>query len=160
MKVTLVAARAGDLDDAGPELTRGLDLGFRDPGVGRASVGEVLDTLSQVDRPEAWGAFWALSRELGAYVGLCGFKTAPGLEGEVEIAYYTLPGLEGRGFATAMAAALVTRARAQGASVVTANTLPEQNASGRVLIRNAFVFMGPAQDPEDGLVWAWRLDLG
>ncbi len=38
-----------------------------------------------------------------------------------------------------------------------AQTLPEKNASTRILEKLGFSFMGPVQHPEDGEVWEWRL---
>ena len=67
----------------------------------------------------------------------------------------TFPAQEGRGHATAMAAALVDIAAAAGASLAIAHTLPEENASTGALRRNGFIHAGEVMDPEDGLVWRW-----
>ena len=40
--------------------------------------------------------------------------------------------------------------------VVRAHTLPQANASTRVLGKCGFTFTGPVEDPEDGLVWRWE----
>ena len=76
----------------------------------------------------------------------------------MEVAYFTFPGEEGRGIASAMAAALVQVARAGGpeVAVVRAHTLPERNASCRVLEKAAFQHVGTVIDPEDGPVWRWE----
>src|SRR5437667_8287355 len=44
-----------------------------------------------------------LAQEMGGtkLVGACGFKGNPDAEGSVEIAYFTFPAYEGRGYATA-----------------------------------------------------------
>lgn len=96
-----------------------------------------------------------LAIEDGAPVGACAFKTPPTAEG-VEIAYFTFPGHEGRGVATRMARRLVEIAESQGVPM-RAQTLPEKNASTRILEKLGFSFMGPVQHPEDGEVWEWRL---
>jgi RimJ/RimL family protein N-acetyltransferase len=89
-------------------------------------------------------------------VGTCGFKSAPS-QGRVELAYYTFPGNEGRGVATAMAAELVAMAnRTDPAVTVAAQTLPERNASHRVLEKQGFSCVGPVEHPEDGLVLEWQ----
>src|SRR5262245_17142377 len=63
----------------------------------------------------------------GAFVG-------PPANGEVEIAYYTLPAFEKMGYAKQTAAALVKIARnSQPDIVLIAKTLPEPNASSRIL---------------------------
>ena len=92
-------------------------------------------------------------------VGTCAFKSAPDAVRCVEIAYMTFPAFESMGHATRMAALLVEIAVAGGAAAAIAHTLPEENASTRVLRRNGFGFAGEAQDPEDGLVWRWERPL-
>ena len=88
-------------------------------------------------------------------VGTCGFKSPP-RDGRVEIAYFTFPGAEGRGIATAMAAALVAMAKPFPVAVA-AQTLPERNASHRVLEKLGFRHVETVVHPEDGIVWEWRL---
>ena len=91
------------------------------------------------------------------YVGLCAFKGVP-RGGKVELAYHTFPAFEGRGIATAMCKYLIDIARrADGALTVTARTLPETNASTRVLEKNGFHLSGTVTDPEDGEVYEWVL---
>jgi RimJ/RimL family protein N-acetyltransferase len=93
-------------------------------------------------------------------VGTCAFKTAPA-EGCVEIAYFTFPAYEGRGIATAMARRLVELARGrQPDIVVTAQTLPERNASNAILEKLDFRLAGMATDADAGDVWEWRLGPG
>ena len=94
----------------------------------------------------------------GACVGTCAFKCAP-RDGRVELAYFTFPGYEGRGLATRMCSELVTLARrADPAIVITAQTLPERNASTRVLEKTGFRWDSELDHPEDGRIWEWRLD--
>lgn len=102
------------------------------------------------------GYFATADRQL---VGSCGFVGNPGAEGEVEIAYFTFPGGEGRGCATLMAGALVEIARRAGAARVVAHTLPERNASCRVLERNGFARAGEGHDAEVGPTWRWARAL-
>ena len=105
-------------------------------------------------RPAPWGSYIAF-RDGGA-VGLGAFKSAPDDQGEVEIAYMTFPAYEGRGHATAIAAALTEIAIGAGSALVIAHTLPVENASNRALRRNGFAFAGDVVDPEDGPVWRWE----
>ncbi len=98
-----------------------------------------------------------LALEGGRAVGTCAFP-APPARGRVEIAYYTFPGEERRGVASAMAAALVALARAADpALLVYAHTLPGHGASATVLARAGFALAGVVRHPEDGPVWEWRL---
>lgn len=100
---------------------------------------------------------WAgyLAEEEGVFVGTCAFKTPPD-SGAVEIAYFTFPEYEGRGFATRMAEWLVDIAKRNGVATVKAQTLMERNASMRILEKLKFVFVGSVLHPEDGLVWEWH----
>lgn len=120
---------------------------------------EVLRATSKlyesVGYEEPWVGYLALADS--TTVGTCAFKSPP-RDGRVEIAYCTFPGHEGRGFATAMAAELVVMARQNRPSVlVAAQTLPERNASHRILEKLGFRHVTTLDHPEDGTVWEWRL---
>jgi RimJ/RimL family protein N-acetyltransferase len=96
-------------------------------------------------------------------VGKGGFKGPPSAEGVVEIAYMVLPEYQGQGFGTAAAQALVDYAFSSGqVRCARAHTLPESNASTRILTRCGFAYIGEVVDPDDGLVWRWekRCDAG
>lgn len=92
-------------------------------------------------------------------LGFGGFVAPPSADGTVEIGYLTFPAHEGSGVATAIAAGLVAMARASGAQQVVAHTLPCENASTQVLVRNRFQRNGEAIDKDEGLVWRWELSL-
>ena len=125
-----------------------------DDATAREVLTQTVDLLTRDPRPQPWGSYLAYEDE--AAVGICAFKAAPDAAGAVELAYMTFPAFEGRGHATAMAAALTRIAFAAGAPLVIAHTLPQENASTRALLRNGFRFAGEAIDPEDGLVWRWE----
>ena len=98
-----------------------------------------------------------LAVEAGECVGTCAFKSAPAA-GRVEIAYFTFPGNEGRGVASRMAGALIEVARRGAPGIrVFAQTLPEPNASTRVLEKHGFQWIGEIDHPEDGKIWEWEL---
>lgn len=103
---------------------------------------------------------WAgyLVAEQGVFIGTCAFK-APPESGEVEIAYFTFPEHEGRGVATLMAQSLVDLARKHGVVKIKAQTLPETNASTRILEKLGFQFFGPIIHPTDGEVWEWHKSI-
>jgi RimJ/RimL family protein N-acetyltransferase len=42
------------------------------------------------------------------------------------------------------------------ARTIRAHTMPEQNASTRVLEKCGFRWLGEVVDPEDGAVWRWE----
>jgi len=97
--------------------------------------------------------------ENGTIVGTCAFRSPP-RNGEVEIAYFTFPGFEGRGLATEMARQLIQIVKdTEPGTRIFAFTLPEKNASNRILQKLGFGFAGETRD-EDGLVvWRWELAL-
>lgn len=102
--------------------------------------------------------FFVVERDSDLVVGSAGFKGPPDADGVVEIAYGIVPSREGRGYATEAARALMQFAAADSrVRVVRAHTLPEPNASTRVLTKCGFVHVGPVIDPEDGPVWRWEL---
>lgn len=101
--------------------------------------------------------FSVISKLSGIAVGQCGFKGPPSNEGLVEIAYAIEEVHRGKGYATEAASALVSFAFNDArVKRVCAHTLPEANASTRILTKCGFQFRGSAMDPDDGLVWRWE----
>jgi len=93
----------------------------------------------------------------GQCVGTCGFKSPP-TDWRVEIAYFTFPGYEDRGYATAMAQQLIDIARDRDPRIqIAAQTLPGINASTAILRKLGFVQVAEVQDPDAGTVWEWCL---
>ena len=87
----------------------------------------------------------------GAFVG-------PPTPAGVEIAYFTRADREGRGHAGRTAAALVGIARAADPALpVWAKTLPQHNASTRILQQLGFSPTGIVQDHDIGDAWRWEL---
>ena len=101
--------------------------------------------------------FSMVQRDSEVIVGTAGFKGPPGADGMVEIAYGVAAEHQGKGFATEAAQALVAYAFDSGqVRAVRAHTLPEANASTRVLTKCGFQHLGKVIDPEDGSVWRWE----
>ena len=106
---------------------------------------------------DPWGGYFAVDEDTHEVVGSCAFKTPPTAEGSVEIAYFTYPPFEGRGYATEMARQLVEMATQAGTvGSIVAHTLPEPSASTRVLEKAGLALVGEVIDPDDGLVWRWH----
>lgn len=131
-------------------------LTAKDPSM---SVPMVLEQTAALYRRRGFQPPWLgyLALEDSTWLGTCAF-TGPPEHGEVEIAYFTFPGQEGRGVATRMASALVkatTAAAAAGQLVLIAHTLPEESASTCILRRLGFRLLGTVEHPEDGSVWKW-----
>jgi RimJ/RimL family protein N-acetyltransferase len=99
-----------------------------------------------------------VERDTHHAIGAAGFKGPPDATDAVEIAYGIVPSLEGRGYATEAASALVTYAfEHEQVRLVRAHTLPESNASTRVLTKCGFRKTAEVVDPDDGPVWRWEL---
>jgi RimJ/RimL family protein N-acetyltransferase len=104
-------------------------------------------------RPVAW-----LASEDNVVVGMVSFtKRAP--DGRYELGYGTAPAFNGQGVMTRTLAALLPIARAQGHDGLTAETSVDNPASQRVLEKNGFARTGTRDDPEDGALICWAIDL-
>lgn len=126
----------------------------------RRVIGERLGPGSVAAEELHWGGYFAVDSESGEVVGSCAFKTPPTSDGAVEIAYFTYPGFEGRGYATEMARRLVELARGSTeVRRVIAHTLQEAGPSTRALEKIGMTFGGEVIDPEDGPVWRWYVDV-
>jgi [ribosomal protein S5]-alanine N-acetyltransferase len=120
-----------------------------------------LARLRALTSADPWTlGFTLVHRESDTAVGSAGFKGPPTADGMVEIAYGVHPDHQGKGYATEAAQALTAYAFSSGkVRVVWAHTLPEPNASTRVLAKCGFRRIGEVIDPEDGLVWRWEKDI-
>jgi ribosomal-protein-alanine N-acetyltransferase len=104
-----------------------------------------------------WSPFLVVYPESPAVIGLCGFKGPAAADGMIELGYGIAPAFRGRGLATEAAAALVNEARrCVRLARVIAHTLPETNASARVLLKLGFFRAANVNDPEDGVIWRWE----
>ena len=106
--------------------------------------------------------YWALEdKATGKFlgeVGLANFhrEMDPPLGDIPEAGWVLSPAAQGKGYATEAAAALTNFAFTQNIPTVRAHTLPETNASTRVLTKCGFEHLGEVIDPEDGRVWRWE----
>ena len=117
-----------------------------------------LAGLRGASGPDPWEhGFFLIERARREVIGTAGFKGPPDADGTVEIAYGVVPSVEGRGYATEAAGALVRFAAAdERVRLIRAHTLPHLNASTRVLRKCGFVHIGEVVDSEDGPVWRWE----
>jgi [ribosomal protein S5]-alanine N-acetyltransferase len=141
-------------------------------GERRLLLGEQVGTLREIGGATAaflariggetrWGPFLAVEPASRLVVGSCAYKGPPDAAGAVEIAYFTFPPYEGKGYATAMAGHLIALAAAPPpARTVRAHTLPERNASVSILEKLGFAHLGEVLDPDDGPVWRWERGPG
>jgi RimJ/RimL family protein N-acetyltransferase len=117
--------------------------------------------VQSMTQPDPWTlGFSLVERTTGVSVGVCGFTGPPKEDGVLEIAYGIESEHQGRGYATEAAGALVAYAVRSGkVRIVCAHTLPEANASGRVLTKCGFRHVGEVIHPEDGRVWRWEIGI-
>ena len=122
----------------------------------RDAVTQTLSLVARLPRAPRWGGYLAADEETGRVIGTCGFKHGPEESGRVEIAYFTFPGNEGKGYATAMATELLHMALgSHEVREVIAHTLPGPNASTRILEKIGLRCTGPVEHSEDGTIWRW-----
>lgn len=155
--ITPALAKALDHGPETVEARHGARLDEEVEEVVREVVDESLELLAEVPRKAPWGCYLALDAYTRKLVGTCGFKAGPDAEHAVEIAYYTFPPYEGRGFATAMAKALMEIAAASPeVRRVIAHAVLETGASTRILEKMGLRYTGPVEDPEEGTVGLWE----
>jgi RimJ/RimL family protein N-acetyltransferase len=130
-------------------------------GVDEPVVLEHVRRIAEELRRDGYpGGQWMMVAD-GEVVGLCGIKTPPSAEGDVELGYGVAASRRRRGHATAAIAALIKAARRDPAvRAILALTAPDNVASHRVLTRNGFSCEGAGIDPQDGAeILRWRKSL-
>ena len=134
--------------------------GLRDFFCGGEVSPQWLEQLRAAQGVNPWTfGFAVLGPEGGEVIGSASFKGPP-IDGAAEVAYAIVPAWQGKGFATAALEKLIVFAAADGrARLLRAHTLPENNASTRVLTKNGFTKTGEVVDPDDGPVWRWERSL-
>ncbi len=132
--------------------------GLRDFFVSKDVSPEWLEQLKASMTVDVWtNGFGIVHKASGTVIGSAGFKGPPDADGLVEIAYGVVPQHQGKGYATEAAQALVEFAFKTGqVERVRAHTLPQPNASTKVLTKCGFRHVGEVNDPEDGSVWRWE----
>jgi [ribosomal protein S5]-alanine N-acetyltransferase len=121
------------------------------------SLERTRDALAADPSGARWGPRLFVVDDPPTLVGWGGFKGAPDADGAVEIGYAIAPAWEGRGVATAAVGAMLREAwDAPEVRCVVAHTLPETNASVRVLEKSGFARAGENLDGDVGVVWRFR----
>jgi [ribosomal protein S5]-alanine N-acetyltransferase len=111
-----------------------------------AALRPTRDALAEDPDGSRWGARFFLAGEPPELVGWGGFKGPP-KDGTVELGYEIAESRRGRGLATGAALAMLDEAFADDSvTAVIAHTLPESNASSRVLEKAGFRFHGEAEE--------------
>jgi [ribosomal protein S5]-alanine N-acetyltransferase len=106
-----------------------------------------------------WGTRFFVAGDPPELVGWGGFKGPP-RGGVVEVGYEIAERRRGRGLATAATRAMLAEAFAdERVTVVIAHTLPERNASNRVLEKAGFGWDGVAREGGE-VVWRYSRSRG
>ena len=129
------------------EIRRTLDANGMDDGVHiRLTLSRGVKATSGMDP--------RLNRSGPTLILLAEWK--PPVYDEAEITYFTFPGHEGQGVATAMVSMLLDVAETHAPGIrLTAQTLIRRNASHRVLEKVGFVEQKTISNLEDGSVLQW-----
>lgn len=121
---------------------------------------EIVDTYLAYYPTIGYNPPWigyVAATDAGEPVGFGGYKGGP-KNNKVEIAYATINRYEGQGMGTAICRELVRLSLQTDQSIrVTARTLPDGEASKRILLRNGFSCNGTIHDDDDGEVLEWEL---
>jgi len=124
------------------------------PDAVTAMLRAITARLAQTDpRPLAW-----LIVEDGEAVGMASF-TRRDADGCYEIGYGIAPQFRRRGIMARALAALLPMLGADGHRSLTAANAVDNRGSQRVLEKNGFVPVGTRDDPEDGPLNLWAIDL-
>jgi [ribosomal protein S5]-alanine N-acetyltransferase len=101
-----------------------------------------------------WVSYYAQVED--ELVGAAGFKGKP-RDGKVEIAYGIFSQYQQQGIGTEICHQLVLLSLQTDPAVrITARTLQENDASGKILKKNGFELLGTVWDEEDGNVLEWE----
>ena len=132
--------------------------GLREFFVSDEVSADFLSRLQAATGVDPWQfGFAVIQRTLNLVVGSVGFKGAHDADGMVEIGYGIVVAFEGAGYATEATEQLIAFAFSNPeVRLIRAHTLPENNASTRVLAKNGFAKVGEVVDPDDGPVWRWE----
>lgn len=135
--------------------------GLRDFFISGEVSPQWLEQLRAARSADPWThGFAVINPSMGQVIGNAGFKGPPDESGTVEVAYAIVPSWQGKGCATAALGKLMAFASDDGCvRRLRAHTLPENNASTRVLTKNGFTKVGEVVAPDDGPVWRWEWSL-
>lgn len=109
-----------------------------------------------------WFFYFIIHKAENKIIGNGGYKGKPDEQGVVEIGYEIMPDYRGQGYATEMVKGLLNNAFSYPeVNKVIAHTLPDYNASVRVLQKAQLKFNGVLKDFEDEAeVWEWEITRG
>jgi RimJ/RimL family protein N-acetyltransferase len=137
-------------------ITPDLDFGCHNYEAISELLMDVINGTLETGTTPPWCGYLALTPDQ-MVVGTGAFKGAPDGAGQAELAWFTFPPYEHKGYGSAIAAELVKVAQATGgASELIALTPPEKGPSTRICEKCGFTFQGQVDDPEEGPGWLWK----
>jgi RimJ/RimL family protein N-acetyltransferase len=117
-----------------------------------------LESLESGKVTPEWGTYMFIHDRDEALIGLGGYYGLPTEAGIVEIGYGIAPSYRCRGYATQAAQWLIKNAFSYDEiKAVWAHTLPNFNASTRVLEKCGMNKIAEVLDEEHGVVWQWEI---
>jgi RimJ/RimL family protein N-acetyltransferase len=149
----------GDQQELAAMLEVKLDEDWLGSEAAREAMPRAYEYLKAHPSAHGWWMYLLVHRADRTLMGLGGYKGPPDERGMVEIGYGLSSRYRLRGLATEAARSLVERAFSHPqVKRVDAHTLPERNASVRVLEKLGMKQEGTAHDPDEGEVWHWTLE--
>jgi RimJ/RimL family protein N-acetyltransferase len=132
---------------------------FDFPGVaGIEAIRFSYDYLKAHPDVFGWWTYLFIHLKDQALIGYGGFKGGADEAGMVEIGYAIYVPYQQRGLATEAARGLIDYAFSHAhIKMVDAHTLPERNASAKVLEKVGMKYVAQVDDPDVGKIWHWRL---
>lgn len=118
-----------------------------------------LDKQTESADERNWWTYFPIHKLDNKLIGSGGYKGQPATDGSVEIGYEITPEYRKRGLATEMAKGLIENALKDiRVKFIIAHTLGEENPSTSVLQKCGFEIVEEINDPEDGIIWKWKLN--
>ena len=108
--------------------------------------------------PPPWGGYLFLAND--RLVGNGGFVGRPDGSGVVEIGFEVAPSHRNQGHGTRAISSLIALAFANGATRVTAHSLPVANASNAIMTKAGMRFCEACPHPELGSTWRYEIAAG
>ena len=128
-------------------------------GFGLGALRYAMDMLSKSPLEYGWWTHFPIHKQDNKLIGCGGYKGRPTQEGTVELGYEIAPAYRAKGLATEMTEGLILNAFSDNrVKSILAHTLGHYNASAKVLEKSGFVKTKEIYDPEDGLIWQWKLN--
>jgi RimJ/RimL family protein N-acetyltransferase len=117
-----------------------------------------LDKLSDNIDEKGWWTYFPIHKLDNKLIGSGGYQGKPTEDGTVEIGYEIAEDYRNRGLATEMTTGLVENAfKDNRVKTIVAHTLGEENPSTKVLAKCGFVKVEELNDPNEGIIWRWKL---